>query len=101
MGSLPVCTLERAGLVMLTVDLSRTPPPNSPRVDLGQKRTDRGRLGSSIWTAPLQTIFTTQLSNMGDATGSALASTPCCRQAIGKDWHPVLGHLYFTANRRD
>jgi hypothetical protein len=50
---------------------------------------------------PLQTIFTTQLSNMGDTTRSALASTPCCCQAIRMDWHPVLGQLYFTENRRD
>ena len=50
---------------------------------------------------PLQTIFTTQLSNIGDATRSALASTPSCRQAIGMEWHPVLGQLYFTDNSRD
>jgi len=50
-----------------------------------------GDLGPVSGQPSLQTIFTTQLSNMGDATRSALASTPRVPSSYRKALHPVFG----------
>src|SRR5262249_40498018 len=73
-GILPVSTLERAGLIMVTVFAD-------PRRQLARGSTwvrsvedDWGRSGSSVWTALVANYFhDPQLSNMGESTRSALA----------------------------
>jgi len=61
MGSLPVCTLERAGLVMLTVDLSPDLAAKQREGPLGSEASNMigGDWGPVCGQAPLQTIFTT------------------------------------------
>jgi hypothetical protein len=71
-GILPVSKLERAGLIMVTVDLRRQLARGSTWVRSVED--DWGRSGSSVWTALVANYFhDPQLSNMGEATRSALA----------------------------